>query len=230
MSGSFERQIYDTRAYSTAVAQSTAPLARILDPIAFSRCDPCRVPEPGFIGKVGVSITHQRPLIDVESDLQNRGRLSSKDPNQAYKPTCPQCGTCMEGYPCGGGVVASCDKCQENLFHLPKCDLGTDYTRTSNPLCTAREVGVNRFQPLCLNPQDECRWLQPSEIGISYRNVVKDNHVPCVPVLIDQRPALPKGKGGVPCPKIDKSVCGVFRESLHHQGKVNRNWNDSKFA
>ena len=229
MSGSFERLKYDEETYNVALKQSTAPLNYRMDPIAVTRCNPCRVPEPGFIGKVGVSITHQRPLVDVESDLMQLNVRNTKDPNQKYKPTCPQCGDCMEGYPCGGGVVAGCQSCQEKLHHLPMCELSTDHTRISNPICTARGVGINRFQPLCLNPQDENRWMHTSDVGINYRNVVKDNHVPCIPKLVDQSPALPTGTGHIRCPKV-KATCGVPREPLHKHGQANRNWNNSQFV
>lgn len=225
MSGTFERQMYDEGAYQAAIRQATARIHRTLDPIAVTRCNPCRVPNPGFIGSVGVSVTGQRPLIDVESDLMRLGRHNTKDLSEMYRPVCPQCGKCNEGLPCGGGVVRGCQNCQEKLNHLPRCEFDTDYTRLSNPICTSREVGINRFQPLCLNPQDENRWLQPSEIGISYRLVVKDNHVPCVPKMIDPTPLLPTGKGPLPCPKIDTEVCGVYTKPMHKHGMVNRQWN-----
>jgi hypothetical protein len=239
MSGSFERQIYDVNAYSKSLEQSTNPLKYLLDPIAVNRCDPCRVSQPGYNGRVGVSITHQRPLVDVESDLMLLNYRNTKDPNQKFKPSCSQCGECIEGYPCGGGVVASCNNCQEKLFHLPVCNAPfTDSTRISNPICTARGIGINRFQPLCLNPQDENRWLQPSEVGINYRMVVKDNHTPCIPKLVDPTPLLPKGLGPVKYPG-QMSVAsgsppgcniGVHRAALHKHGKVNRNWNNAKFV
>lgn len=237
MAGSFERQIYDVNAYRKQLEQSTNPLKYRLDPIFANRCDPCRITQPGFIGRVGVSVTHQRPLVDVESDLLLLNYKNTKDPNQKFKPTCAQCGECIEGYPCGGGVVASCDKCQEKLFHLPVCESPiTDSTRISNPVCTARGIGINRFQPLCLNPQDENRWLHPSEVGISYRMVVKDNHVPCIPKLLDPTPVLPKGSGpvdypgqipvNVPPPATPGCKYGVHRDHLHKHGKMlNRNWN-----
>lgn len=230
MSGSFNRSIYDIGAYNAALEISTGPIQYTLDPMAVNRCDPCRIPEPGFIGKVGVSLTHQRPLVDVESDLFQIGVKNTKDPSAKFQSQCPQCGDCNSGYPCGGGVVSGCNNCQEQLNHLPMCGFGSDYTRISNPICTARGVGVNRFQPLCLNPQDENRWRQISEVGISYRNVVKDNHIPCVPQPIDQTPLLPTGKGPIPCPKVS-DVCGVHRQPLHKHGlMVNRNWNSCKDA
>ena len=223
MSGSLERLPYDQGAYSKKLQESTAPLAYVLDPIGANQCSPCRPSNVGYLGKVGVSLTNQRPLIDVESDLLNINRYNSKDPNEYYKPICPRCGNCNEGYPCGGGVLGTCQNCQENLAHLPSCDISTEYTRISNPLCTAREVGVNRFQPLCLNPQDEQRWLHASEVGISYRNVVKDNHVPCIPRPLDQSAVFPNGGKIQTCPMVH--ICGVFNEPMHSHGQVNKYWN-----
>lgn len=229
MSGTFERRIYDANAYKIALEQSTAPLRHVMDPGNYNRCDPCRPADIGYIGNVGVSITHQRPLIDVESDLRLLNYPLSKDPAQQYQPSCPQCGRCFEGYPCGGGVVAGCKDCQERLFHFPACSIGTDYTRISNPKCSSREVGVNRFQPLCLNPQDENRWLPPSEVGINYRMVVKDNHVPCIPKPLDPTPLLPTGSGPIVSPMVQ--YMGVHREPLHRRtARIDYNWNGNQFV
>lgn len=230
MSGSFERQKYDTATYQKSLQESVGPMLYRLNPISTVRCDPCRPAQPGLIGRSGVSITHQRPLVDVESDLLQLHNKNSKAPSQNFQPTCPDCGECMDGYPCGGGVVAGCDNCQKKLNHLPACGLFTDATRISNPICTARGVGINRFQPMCLNPQDEQRWLHPSEVGISYRNVVKDNHVPCIPKPMDQSAFQPKGRGPVGCVKKSVTFCGVHREPMHKHGRVNRNWNNQQFS
>jgi len=232
MSGSFERLMYDPAAYARDLKQSTDPIRYRLDPSFANTCRPCRAPQVGWIGKVGVSLTHQRPLVDVESDLKLLDYRASRDPQQKYIPDCKipnhQRGggdnTCMEGYPCGGGVVAGCQARQEQLYHFPSCDIGTDYTRISNPICTSRGVGINRFAPLCLQPQDEDRWLTPSQCGINYRMVVKDNHVPCVPRPVDPTPLLPKG-GELPCPPVEP-VCGNYLKPLHPEYKnLNRNWN-----
>ena len=192
MSGTFQREIYDVKAYETAVKQSTGPLMYLMNPLRNDAVHPARLIEPGFNGKVGVSITHQRPLIDVESDLFGIDIKNSKDPNQRYEPRCPQCGMLADGMPTGGGVSNGCSECNERLYNLPKLMFNRDYTRTSNPVCTAREVGINRFQPLNINPQDPRRWLQQAEVGINYRMVVKDNHVPVIPRLKDQTTAHPK--------------------------------------
>lgn len=188
MSGLFSRSKYDQGAYDDSVRQSTGALVRTMDPVRNDRYSPCRVMDPGFIGSVGVSVTHRRPLVDVESDLMRLHVKYSDDPRATFIQP----------------------ETFDTLNHLPTCQFGTDYTRLSNPLCTGREVGINRFQPLQLNPQDECRWLHPSEVRISYRNVIKDNYVPRIPKLIDQTPALPKGHGNV-------SGIGAVNGSTHRK-------------
>ncbi len=227
MSGTFERPMYDSGAYEAYKTQSTGPLLHILDPISTNQCNPCRVPNVGQIGKIGVSVSDSRALIDIDTELRRGGYSNTRDPSQKYKPSCPECKDCDEGYPCGGGVTAGCKNCQEKLRHLPACPLISEYTRLSNPICNSRGVGVNRFAPLCLNPQDECRWLNPSEVGINYRMVVKDNHIPCIPKPIDPTPLLPKG-GPLPCP-AGTVVCANYNEPLHNTYKnLNRNWNNNQ--
>uniref|UniRef100_A0A6C0J765 Uncharacterized protein n=1 Tax=viral metagenome TaxID=1070528 RepID=A0A6C0J765_9ZZZZ len=220
MAGSFSRNKYDQGAYEQSIKQATNEIQYTLDPVRNDRCGPCRVTEPGFIGKVGVSVSRNRPLVDIESELMSLDIHHTDDPSKKYKPKCIQCGSSNDG------VGNTCPKCSQQLNHLPVCAFNTNYTRISNPICTSREIGINRFQPLCLDPQDENRWLHPSEIGISYRMVVKDNHVPCIPVLIDQTPALPTGGGPIPCKNIEANTCGVFIDGLHPHSQMNRNWNN----
>ena len=186
------RSKYDQDYINTDVKQSTAPLEYALDPNYAERCHPCLATEVGWIGKQGVSYDTSRPMVDTESDLFNLTRPLSKDPSHRYKP-------CMNDNCIG--IINGCESCQPRLYNFPDCQIKNESTRISNPGFTLRETGVNRFQPLCLNPQDPSRWEHPGEIGINYRMVVKDNHVPCLPHPIDQSPALPKG-GDLPCELI----------------------------
>lgn len=190
--GSFNHLIYDQGAYCTDLKQSTAPLLWQLDPFYANNCQACRPGDVGYIGRQGVSVSHQTPLIDVESDLKLLNYRNSRDPMKKYQPCCPHCKKCYEGYPCGGGVVAGCRDCQAKLYHFPECSIGTEYSRITNPVCNLKGTGVNRFQPLCLDPQDLNRWLTPGEVGINYRMVVKDNNVPCIPRPLSQTAVLPK--------------------------------------
>ena len=173
MSGTFQRKPYDTGTYATTLAQSTAPIKHILDPTSVNICAPCRPVQPGYLGKVGVSIIHQRALVDVESDLLRLNEQATRDPTKLYRSSCELCGSRLKSDQGG------CKSCQGETFNFPECSVMTEYSRLTNPICTSREVGINRFQPLLLNPQDENRWLQPSEVGINYRMVVKDNYRRC---------------------------------------------------
>jgi hypothetical protein len=200
----------DREYIQTDLKQSIAPLEFALDPSYAERCEPCISMEGGWIGKQGVSYDASKPIIDTESDLFNLNRLLSKDPQFKYHPSCIT-KDCM-------GVMNGCDACQPKLYHFRECGNKNEYTRTSNPVSTMRETGVNRFQPICLNPQDPSRWEHPGEIGINYRMVVKDNHVPCIPHPIDQTPALPIG-GKLPCTLI-YPTCAAPIAALNNYRKV----------
>ena len=175
MSGSFERQIYDTKAYEIALKQSTKPALWQLDPTRFDHCNRCRPSDVGNLSCQGVSLTTEQPLVDVESELLRLNYRHSHNPRVLYKPKCKK-NMMTSGYPCGHNC------CSDKLVHFKDCAIGQEYTRLTVPSCTLRETGWNRFQPICINPQDRCRWEHPSEIGINYRMVVKDNQVPCMPI------------------------------------------------
>lgn len=221
--GNWQRLKYDLGAYGKEIQQSTAAIERILDPNFVHRCHPCRPTDIGYLGKFGVSYDTQQPLVDTESELRNITRPTTKDPNYKYLPFCLNCGSkkttcgekeCLEGYPCGGGVVSGCKQCQPKLFHFPTCGLKREFTRISNPSCTLRETGIPRFQPTYLDHQDPTRWENQGEIGINYRMVVKDNHVPCIPKPIDQSPAFPKSQS-LPCKPIVPTIANPI-EPLHN--------------
>jgi len=204
----WSRAKYDQDYLNTELKQSVAPLTYSLDPNYAERCRPCFPNEIGWIGKQGVSYDASRPMIDTETDLFNIGRVLSKDVHK-YRPSCVT-GRCV-----GVGVAGECPECQPKLYHFPTCNqIKYESTRLSNPTSTLKETGTNRFQPICLNPQDNSRWEFPGEIGINYRMVVKDNHVPCIPHPIDQTPCLPKG-GPMPCTLIHPT-CAAPVAPLHH--------------
>ena len=160
-----ERNKYDPDYIPIDVRQSTAPLQFALDPMYAERCQPCLPTEIGWLGKQGVSYETNRPIVDTESNLFNINRVLSRDPHYKYQPSCHK-GQCV-------GVMNGCDQCQPPLTHLPICEIKNESTRLSNPISTLKETGVNRFQPICLNPQDRSRWEHPGEVGINYRMVVK---------------------------------------------------------
>lgn len=215
--GNWARNKYDQGTLEIDTRQATASIEYHLDPVYAERCNICRPAGPGWVSKQGVSYDNTKALVDTESDLFNLNRVLSRDPSYKFIPYCPQCQNCPSGLPCGDGVVDNCENCQAKLFHFPSCDLSYEYTRISNPKCTLRETGVNRFQPICLNPQDMDRWQHPGEIGINYRLIAKDNHFVCPPSLIDQTPALPTG-GSIPC-NLVIPTCSAPIQPLHNYYK-----------
>jgi hypothetical protein len=186
--------------------------------------------------------------IDVESDLKNLNRPASRCPSDKYNQGCGafNCTCNGQGNYCGSGVT-NCNNtgmgqqylvegfdgqrnmtkplrkdgqrcCDNNLVDFPDCYLSTEDTRLSNPPYNLKGVGVNRFQPLCLNPQEQIMF--PGEYNVPSRTVFKDNHRPCIPSLetISQPPVptpspLPCHKTTPTCsanirPMFQYDVCG----------------------
>lgn len=80
------------------------------------------------------------------------------------------------------------------------CAAPTEATRLSNPPCTLRGTGWNRWEWLCWDPQE--RAIVPFEWNTSYRTVVKDNHTPILEEPLDQSAFFPSA-GKDPVPKTD---------------------------
>jgi hypothetical protein len=112
----------------------------------------------------------KKPLIDVDSELRTLNRASSRCPVEKYLP--------QEKEFC------------ESIQPLRDCRaIPNETTRISNPPCTLRGTGWNRWEWLCQNPQDKS--LIPFDYNVSSRTVIKDNHRPCLDVPINQSAALP---------------------------------------
>lgn len=172
----------DPPAYEYKMQQSVGPLAYRLFPQFGVHQNACRMNDVGILGTNGVSYHPDKKLVDVDSNLKNLQIRHSDASCKLYSPDCP----------CGN-TVDDCQSCSKNT-HQSECTLNRNWTRLTNPICaTGRELGINRFQPLCLNPQDPQRWEQQAEVGINYRMVAKDNHVPKVPVPWSQTAVLPNG-------------------------------------
>ena len=110
-----------------------------------------------------------RPLVDVDSELRTITRHNSRCPTEKYLPGQEFCGS---------------------FTPLRNCQaVPSETTRISNPPCTLRSTGWNRWEWLCKNPQDKC--LVPFDYNVSSRTVIRDNHRPCIEEPINQAPALP---------------------------------------
>lgn len=165
---SFNRLNYDDGTYQHVLRESIGPGDYQLGTPRLD-CGGCFFPAPDVrMNTYGAGIC-TKELIDVDSELLGLRRKQSKCPADKYLPSEKEfCKTTMP------------KDCHE---------LGREDTRLSNPPCTLRGTGWNRWEWLCINPQSKA--LVPFDFNINNRLVVRDNHRPCVPKPLDQQAALP---------------------------------------
>jgi len=128
----------------------------------------CFYPNPSIaLNKSGASVC-DKDIVDVDSELMGLNLKATKCPSKKYNPATKFC----------------------NLIHMKDCDyLSTEETRMSNPPCTLRGTGWNRWEWLCNNPQEKA--ITPFETMINNRLIVKDNHRPCIPTPMSSEAVLP---------------------------------------
>ena len=205
---SFNRLNYDTCAYKQNLYQSVGPGEyKLTEPpnvneICFAESPQVR------LQKSGVSIDPNTPLIDIDSELLNLTRSSTNCPSKKYIPDGSQC-----------GMTNPKDE-EKNLKHGKNCYFDVEDTRLSNPPCTLRGTGWNRWEWLCLDPQE--RVHIPFDYNINNRLVVKDNHRPCIPKPVDVNLSLPQNNTVPSCSSTVKT-CYVPTgpPSLHWQNSQN---------
>jgi hypothetical protein len=219
---------YDKQAYENALKESKGVGNYALQtPFVKTQCLPPA--SSAFAQQYGASIDRTQPMIDIDSELMGLNRYHTKVWDEKYVPCCdPKLCDSESGYPCGQGVVDSCNlpglrpgsrPQDKNLTHYPDCQPFTDYTRLSQPVCTMRGLGINRWEWLCSDPQE--RVLIPFDHNINNRIIVKDNHRPLIPTPLDQTAALPVKSSDLPCNKIHVPV-------VNPTGPVSINWNTPK--
>ena len=174
---SFNRLSYDEKAYAHVINESTGPGHYMLQrpPISCHTNGACFPTTPSVrVDSFGAATC--KNLVDVDSELMGLNRRASRDPNGKYIPT-PKafCDTKLPD-----GANSSGDVCSE---------LDSENSRLTNPPCTLRSTGWNRWEWMCQNPQDKA--LLPFQTLINNRLIVKDNHRPCVPRPMDQAQCLP---------------------------------------
>ena len=213
---SFNRLNYDNGAYAQELNQSVGPGHYKLKEPKIS-CKPCYPHPPSVrLQKQGVSTDKNNLLIDIDSELLGLKKRHSKDPSKKYIAT-----------DANKGLRRS----DNNLQHWDNCFIPEEHTRLSNPSCNLRGTGINRWEWLCLNPQD--RIEVPFDYNISNRTLVKDNHRPCIPTPINQELVLPSykdndngnGNGNGNSIKCEKTsnVCSAYT------GPSSTNWHKCNY-
>jgi hypothetical protein len=103
--------------------------------------------------KWGASHIMTSTKTDVESDLRNIGRPSVRT-------------TCGQYQPEQGAALAA------QLIPMPEADLPQTASHLVDPPCTLRGTGINRWEWLCQNPQENV--MTPFEHLIDSRHASKD--------------------------------------------------------
>ncbi len=198
MAGQWERTKYDNGAYEHYIRESTGPLLYQLDPNRYYNCKECRPQQPGYYGP-SVSISKKNTLVDVESELRNITRPTTRDPKKKYLP-------------CKKPELVS-------LNDLPACGPMTDETRMTNPPCNLRGTGTSQhvFFNLCQNPQDLSAIEHPGKLLVNDRQLAKDNCKPILPKPIDVNPSLPPGNVKIVMPTCcnDPKLECVYTDPLN---------------
>jgi len=170
----FTKCCYDENTFKTKLNESIGPGLYSLERLA--PCNPCGNSLYAGGGPIlngyGDAIC-DKELIDVDSELLNITRKLSDCPADKYIPKKEP--FCKVKFPASNGK--NCN------FLL------TEPTLISNPKCTGREVGVNRFEWLCKDPQSNS--LITFDWNINNRLITKINHRPLIERPLDQSPALP---------------------------------------
>lgn len=170
---SFTRNLYDTCSQKEQLEMSLTPgLYKLNTPV---QCRPCFQGNPNIFSQRnsanGKSNRFMFGSVDVESDLKGINNVLSKCSKNNFKK-CDACNNPAKG--------TYCDECSADLVSEEDCYFPTEPTRLSNPPCTLRGRGVNRFDPLCLDPQSQLEF--PGQSNICSRTVMKDNFRPCIPI------------------------------------------------
>lgn len=183
---SFNRLNYDACTYMHNLRQSVGSADyQIGTPMP--HCQPCFAKDPALsLGKGAATTCAGRPLVDVDSELKQLTRPATNCPTQQFLPTGEYCST------------AAVKDCQT--------ELPAENTRLSNPACSLRGTGWNRWEWLCQNPQEKVEL--PFDFNINNRLIVKDNHRPCLPEPLDQSLALPPGCMSDAVVQYDQRDCG----------------------
>lgn len=111
------------------------------------------IPNPTILNqKWGAAHDMSSTKTDVESDLRNLARPTARTVCGQYQP----------------------DQGQRTLTAMPEADFPRTYERLVDPPCTMRGTGVNRWEWLCQNPQENV--MIPFEWGVNSTLAQKDGY------------------------------------------------------
>ena len=173
----------DSDQYRQVILETTGPSRYLFDRPRLARdvqtADP-RASTQGF----QVATCTNRPLVDVDSDLLGITRRFGLCDSSKFNPI-------------RDGPNKTCSLRQLRTTSMPS-GLDAEDCRISNPPCTLRGTGINRFEWLCTDPQNKA--LEPFAGPVNYRAVAKDNHRPLIeePIVDSVSPPLAAHGSDIP--------------------------------
>jgi hypothetical protein len=132
--------------------------------------------------------------VEVDSDLKNITRRSTKCVDGQYKPKCRVCGNPCQNQINENTGVLECilckDKrtCDNNLLNMDYTYFPTSNPRIDDPACNLRNrESQNRFVSAFFDPKRNGRL---ENVNISTQQYVKQNfkHKGCIPSINDMKP------------------------------------------
>jgi hypothetical protein len=167
---SFNRRRYDGCKTTDDLRLTTGPGRYQLD-VPNGYCDASYVKEPTTRQqRWGASLNAQYIKTDVESDLLNMSRPTTRTACGQYNP--------------------QTNKVNQGSTVPPKeTSFPQVFSRLIDPPCTGRAQGWNRWEWLCDNPQETV--MVPFDNQVTTRLQQKDQFRPCIPKPVDTNALLP---------------------------------------
>lgn len=158
---SFSRINYDSCAYDKKLSESTGPGEYLLNKP--SNPETCFIGSPQLrYDRGAVSKFKGMDIVDVDSELMGLNRTLAK---------------------CQESDLLTGEKEQLKTCSADERFLYAEDTKLSNPPCTLKGRGWNRWEWLCENPQDKA--ITKFNTNMSDRTIAKDTHKPLIPKPIN---------------------------------------------
>lgn len=151
---SFSRALYDDCSLKKKNQESVAPFEWATDSSVIESKQSCYFAASPFMHNPFNSVPSN--IVDIESDLKGQTRQLSKCPETRFNPNTAKA---------------------LQWAQLPECvskDLVPEYTRLNRSCNVLSEVSINRFNPLCSNPQESNKIHSNEFIGTNTRLQIKD--------------------------------------------------------
>ena len=204
--GASDKLQYDNSYINDDIEQSTAPLLSVLDPNRVKNCNNCLSlfgPRAGHNG-VGDSIPIANPgltpaqeLVDIDSIMSNRNVKNDRSKK---------------------GKVNTVDVFKFKTYDVKYCDRGLDPLSSilTYPKQLYREIAINRFYDLNLNPQTNIYY----DWAVNTQLEAKDNYDYPYPFSLANDGSLPKTNAGIIPPGTMSTKDNYFTKVLNTNGNA----------